>query len=161
MQIPLSFVLFGIVNDAWMIPAIGGLVCLLAFVFGWRFLVARPKKNEVQPSGLFDITFQGVTRERRASPRRNGNTVEVELVRGLDEEPMRGWVVNRSIGGLCLLVDHPIPEGTVLRVRPTKASTATPWTDITVRACREEADNYQVGCQFHQTPNWSLLLLFG
>ena len=36
-----------------------------------------------------------------------------------------------------------------------------PWTETTVRSCRKDGIQYELGCQFHRTPNWNLLLQFG
>jgi hypothetical protein len=63
-------------------------------------------------------------KERRTTSRRHGNLVSVTITR----EPSRvasagvpavdGWVMNRSGGGLCLLVDEEVAPGTVLTVTP-------------------------------------------
>jgi hypothetical protein len=106
--------------------------------------------------------LRGVTRDRRGAPRRRGGThVEVQLLMGEGQEPIPGWVLDRSIGGLGILLDQALVPGAVLKIRPRGATDTTPWTDITVRSCRREGLQYEAGCQFHHTPNWSLLLQFG
>ena len=35
------------------------------------------------------------------------------------------------------------------------------WVELRVRSCRAEGCQYELGCQFPQTPNWNLLLQFG
>jgi hypothetical protein len=102
-----------------------------------------------------------VTLERRASLRRKGNTVQVLLSHGEKEPTFPGWVIDRSQGGLCLLVEQAIAPDTVLRVRPRNASDPTQWVQIIVRSCRPEGSQFEIGVQFEQTPNWNLLLQFG
>jgi hypothetical protein len=147
-------------DASWTVPLIGALACVLAYLLGRRLLVAHPRSVD-DAGNVSDAPFlQGITRDRRAAPRRKGNVVEVELMIGSDEKPVRGWVLDRSIGGLCLLVDQPVASGTALRVRPRNAA-AVPWTEVTACSCREDDGQYELGCQFHHTPNWSLLLMFG
>src|SRR5207253_212568 len=59
--------------------------------------------------------------ERRASVRRGGNPVSV-LVTPTEHrtDPLSGWVLNRSSGGLGLLVDEALEIGTVVSVQPTR-----------------------------------------
>jgi hypothetical protein len=148
-------------SAVWFVPVIGTLACVLAFVVGWRFLVMR-SVSQGDPDGPKDALFLlGITRERRAAPRRRGNVVEVELSTGPEVPSLRGWVQDRSIGGLCLLLDQPVDTNARYRVRPRNAAAAVPWTEVKICSCREDAGRYEVGCQFHHTPNWSLLLMFG
>lgn len=147
----------------WLVPAIGVVTCALAYLVGRLFLVGKPKVTPGDPDGQVMANFlKGITRERRGAPRRKGGThVEVQLLPGEGQEPIPGWVLDRSIGGLGILVDQPLPAGAILKVRPRTAVESTPWTDVTVRSCRREGLQYVVGFQFHRTPNWSLLLQFG
>jgi hypothetical protein len=146
----------------WIVPVIGGAACALAYLLGRRFLVARAgTPSETDSAGDAAHFLQGVTRDRRCAPRRRGNIVEVELSESPNAPSVRGWVMDRSIGGLCLLMDQPIDTGIVLLVRPRNAAASVPWTEVTICSCREDAGQYEVGCQFHHTPNWSLLLMFG
>lgn len=101
-------------------------------------------------------------RERRASPRRKGNPVSVLLA------PMQGsgqqiesWVVDRSQGGVCLLVDEAIALGTQLRILPTKARAGIRWVDIEITSCRQERNSWMLGCKFLQKLSWAELQLFG
>src|SRR5262249_45391240 len=104
--------------------------------------------------------LHGVTQDRRAAPRRKGNCVEV-LLAGDQGTTLLGWVLNRSIGGLCLLVEQPVPQGTACKGRPSSAGPTAPWAEITVRSCRREAGQYELNCQFDGMPNWNELLHFG
>jgi hypothetical protein len=102
------------------------------------------------------------TQERRTAPRRKGNPISVHLT---DEartgEPFEGWVLDRSAGGLRLLVDEAIEVGITLRVRPTKAQTSFPWVLIKVKSCQPERKSWNLGCQFLEKLTWEDLQLFG
>jgi hypothetical protein len=110
------------------------------------------------PSSLRPLT----TPERRATPRRKGNPVSVAITNGDgDAEPMQGWVMDRSSGGMRLLVDDAIPAGTVLQVRPAKAPPSFPWLQVKVKSCYPERKSWNLGCQFVQKVSWELLQKFG
>ena len=145
----------------YLVPVMGVVACGLAFFVGRLFLV---NKSQVpgDPDGPVSANFlNGITRDRRGAPRRKGSAVEVQLLLGQDQDPIPGWVLDRSIGGLGILVDQQLPQGAILKIRPKAACAPTPWTDVTVRSCRRDGTQYEVGFQFHRTPNWSLLLQFG
>ena len=80
--------------------------------------------------------------------------MEVLLTDG-KEEPLSGWVLDRSMGGVGVMLDKPLPEGLSLKIRPRKASEDTPWIAVHIKSCRQEGDQWEVGLQFDQTPNWS------
>ncbi len=100
--------------------------------------------------------------ERRSSPRRKGNPISVLVSNaGATSEPLQGWVVDRSAGGVRLLVDQSVAPGTVLSVRPSKAHPGYTWVQIQVRSCRPERSSYNLGCMFVQKLNWAELQMFG
>jgi hypothetical protein len=144
------------VDPTWAIPALGCVVCGLAFVLGRRFLFKAP----LNPSPDDETFLKGVTTERRATARRKGNAVEVFLSDEVSE-PIPAWVVDRSMGGLCVIVDRPLTEGVTLKIRPRTAPTTMPWTPVLIKSCRPDAGQWEVGCQFTRTPNWNELLQFG
>ncbi len=153
--------LFGLdVEDYWLVPVVGVAACGLAYLLGRRFFAGRPAAPATPDDGLDPSFLQGVTQERRATPRRRGNLVEVQLVDG-DGTSLRGWVVDRSQGGLGLLVEQPLAAGVALRVRPSAVGSSAPWTEVTVRSCRPEGSQYELGCQFIHMPNYGQLLQFG
>ena len=125
---------------------------------------ARPKAGV--PRGAegpsHDPFEHGSVTERRSTTRRKGNPVEVLITDAEAEaEPWRGWVVDRSMGGLCLLLHDEVASGSTLGIKPRSAPPATPWVQLEVRSCKKERAGYQVGCQFVRTPPWAVLLLFG
>jgi hypothetical protein len=145
-------------DRGWTIPLMGLVVAGLAYALGRRFLVARPRRPEVPVDSSF---LQGILTDRRAAPRRKGNTVLVELADGTDSPPVAGWVQDRSIGGLCILAERAMTEGASIQVRPHECPETTPWTTILVKSCRPDGGLYELGCQFEHTPPWAVLLMFG
>jgi hypothetical protein len=102
------------------------------------------------------------THERRSAPRRKGNPVPIQITNGNGEgDSVQGWVVDRSAGGLRLLVDEALTPGTLLVVRPTKAPPSFPWLQLRVKSCYPERKSWSLGCQFVQKPSWEDLQQFG
>ncbi len=140
-------------------------VCALGaarLVFGKR---QRPQ-DAVQPRQpqVFnhDPFTQGSTSEQRKSYRRQGNPTEIYIAHpDAKDRPARAWVIDRSIGGLCIHASTEYLPSSVLTVLPVNAPEMTPWVDIEVRTCRQVKDVHELGCQFVKTPNWSVLLMFG
>jgi hypothetical protein len=149
----------------WIAPVAGlgaAIVVLLAglLLFGRRKRV-RPIMPPL-PAHTADPFLHGSAAERRSSLRRGGNPVAVLISDArARSEPVPGWVVDRSTGGLCLSVSDKLTPGTVLSVRTANAPEAIPWVQVEVKNCREAGSAYEVGCQFVRTPPWSVMLLFG
>jgi hypothetical protein len=99
-------------------------------------------------------------KERRASPRRKGNPVSVQIHHGDLEYTIEGWVLDRSPGGLRLLVDECIAPGTLLNVRPAKDE-HLPWVEVKVRNSRPERKSWNIGCEFVEKITWEKLRYFG
>ncbi len=157
--------------QTWVIPAAGLFASLMSLVVG-RFVLSnirsRSKAAATGHAGpaaegaTYDPFDHGSVTERRTTARRKGNPIEVLITEGDGEtEPYRGWVVDRSMGGLCLLLHDDVAAGTVLSIKPRSAPPATPWVQLTVRSCKKDRAGYEVGCQFVKTPPWAVLLLFG
>ena len=144
----------------WMILAVGFVVACFAFVVGKRF-VNPPKAEPPLPAAPVDVFRHGGTKERRAAPRRRGNSVEVLFAPAPNKEPLQGWVVDRSVGGLCLTLEQQVKEGEVWHVKPRNAPPSIPWTPIEVRTCKAEEGSWKVGCRFLQTPQWNVMLRLG
>jgi PilZ domain len=101
--------------------------------------------------------------ERRATPRRYGDPVEVHLRSHEHADPAcgpRGWVRDRCLNGLALTTEKPIEIGSWLRIRPTTVPDDVAWVDVMVRNCRQQGSRSVVGCQFVEAPPRELLLLF-
>jgi PilZ domain len=149
-------------EQLWLILIIGVLVASLAFLMGRRLFIARARRiGSIPPDDLVKAALSTEQLDRRSTPRRKGNLIEVYLTDDSKRLPLHGWVVDRSVGGLCLVVDKPLTEGTILNVRPRKAPQTAPWTSIEIRSCRADRGDWEVGCRFVKAPAWNDLLLFG
>lgn len=99
--------------------------------------------------------------DRRIHPRRK-KLLRVQLVNPFSNaEPFSGWVVDRSLGGMCLSVDHEVEPGTHLRARPTNVPPSFPWVELRVQSVRPKDKVWELGCEFERTPTWEVLLQFG
>lgn len=113
----------------------------------------KPAESQLKPL---------TTAERRAAPRRKGNPVSVYISNGLTGgDPFQGWVMDRSSGGLRLLVDEPMKPGNVLSIRPVKVHASFPWVQVKVKNCYPERKSWCVGCQFVHRMSWDDLQHFG
>ncbi|MFL5243245.1 MAG: PilZ domain-containing protein [Gemmataceae bacterium] len=100
--------------------------------------------------------------ERRAIPRRMGNPTSVTYTIGeAADDPLSGWVVDRSPQGIGMLVDDALEVGAVLTVKPNAAPSECPWFKAEVRHCQPEKGQYRVGCRFQNNPSWQHLRYFG
>jgi hypothetical protein len=117
--------------------------------------LARLRK---QPPGL-PVPPAGAA-ERRATPRRKGNPVPVHIRNG-DNAPSRGWVVDRSLGGLRVMVDEALPPNTMLDVRPVKVHEDFPWVQVRVKNCYAERKSWNLNCQFVERVSGPVLQQFG
>lgn len=154
-------------DQPWSIPVIGLLVASLAFLMGRRWMVPRPAP-ESEPQAEDAVNQYLASRgkksdpERRACPRRKaGNRVEVFLADESKQPQLFGWVIDRSMGGLCLNVEKPLSQGTILNVRPRNAPQTMPWIPIEIRSCRPEGNEWEIGCRFLNPPPWNELMIFG
>jgi hypothetical protein len=109
-----------------------------------------------------DPFFYGSASEKRSSVRRTGKLIKVLITDAkAQSKPIEGWVIDRSMGGLCVAIPDKVPETTILSLRTVDAPREVPWVQVEVRRCESRGDRYEIGCQFVRTPSWSILLLFG
>jgi hypothetical protein len=101
--------------------------------------------------------------ERRAHPRRAGNSIPVYLRASEEqEEQLRGWVLNRSAGGLGLLVEDALEIGTVVLVSPDAPEGGVQrCAEVRVVYCYVERIRWRVGVEFVRKLSWDDLRLFG
>jgi hypothetical protein len=111
---------------------------------------------------LFQTAYYYIKRivERRTAWRRWGNPVGV-LVDGICGGPLRGLVVNRSQGGVGMVVDKAFDKGTQLRIRVEGAPKEIPWVPVEVRHCRSAGRNWLIGCKFLEPVSWNTFVWFG
>ena len=152
----------------FMLPVMVGVMAGLGIVGAIHFLI-RPRAIRVvkaapvpQQEVIADPFVHGSPGDNRSSFRRQGNPVEVLVVNQKTKAaPFKGYVLNRSIGGLGLYSDAPIEADSPLTVRPVNAPHIAPWVEVTVKSCRPSEGGWEIGCQFVRTPPWALLLMFG
>ena len=72
-----------------------------------------------------------------------------------------GWVLDRSLGGLRLMIDQEWSVGKVIGVRVREKSAFMPWIEVQVKHCKPSTHGWEVGCQFVNQPTWNMLLMFG
>lgn len=119
---------------------------------------APPPAPEATPAELAHAP------EQRRSFRRGGNSIGLLYkYPGQKDGPAKASVLDRSIGGLCVLNHEQLPIGTVLSIRPSNADNIVPWVEVEVCVCRpgEEKKSFEIGCRFVKTPPYSIMLLFG
>jgi hypothetical protein len=131
-------------------------------LFGFLNLFRRRGAFPPPPADAFVSSASTLSfTERRQSARRWGDPVQVSI--GEEHpasEPTRGWIVNRSTGGLGLSAPLPALEGAILRVRITIAPDTIPWCPVQVRGCNPSAGRWILNCQFVEPPPREVLLMF-
>jgi hypothetical protein len=113
-------------------------------------------------AAMEDLQFQtqgGI--ERRAGRRRWGNPTEVHVTWLLWPGPVHGLVINRSTGGLAILLQQEIPAGTSIRVHSVEAPRSVPFIELEVRNCRKAGKLFLIGCQFCEEVPWNVRVWFG
>jgi hypothetical protein len=100
--------------------------------------------------------------DRRSSPRRQANQVQIGITSALDDsKPFIGWVLDYSVGGLGLFVDKKLAAGTYLRLRPVKAAEESAWKEAQVKNCQAYLDGWRLGCQLESGFSLDELKHFG
>ncbi len=95
-------------------------------------------------------------KEKRSTPRRKANMQPVLITNGdTKAPPFDGWIVDRSAGGLRLVVKRPIAEGAL------RASASFPWLKVEVRNAATENGTTNLGCRFVLKPTLEELQQFG
>ncbi len=146
-----------------LVAPVAGLLCVgLTFALGRVFFRRRSAPPSPERHSAPDPFEYGSPADRRSSPRRAGREIKV-LISNEEAvaEPEQGYVINRSMGGLCLGFEYEIPQGTVLSVRLAQPTCDSPWLKVEVKHCVQQKDgSWELGCQFIGAPSWSLLLQF-
>src|SRR5438094_1772893 len=129
----------------WVAPAIGLVSAGLALFVGHVLLGKRRRSFQPPASATAaqpDPFAYGSATERRASVRRKGKQIKV-LISDAEalEQPTEGWVMDRSMGGLCLLVYQAMEVGTILSVRTASAPQTTPWIQVEIKSCRHNINH--------------------
>src|SRR5262245_53311287 len=103
--------------DSILAVGLAVLACALSVV---SVVLSRRRPAEPTPpraGPAADPFLEGAPRERRAAPRHAGATVRVLIAAGDSRAvPETGWVFDRSLGGLGLLMERPAGVGDILSV---------------------------------------------
>jgi serine/threonine protein kinase len=117
---------------------------------------ADPKPAPAVPPGTKELS------ERRSHPRRAGNPIPVLILDSFHpDEPLHGWVMDRSPGGVGLLVEDALEVDTLVQMRPDVPHLQTFWLQVRVVYCQRERLRWRVGCQFVKKLSWEELRVFG
>jgi hypothetical protein len=108
-----------------------------------------------------DLAYLNTGPERRTDVRHWGNPVEVRILSVEQVIPVRGVVINRSTGGLAILVDDTYEVGALLKVRAVQTPQGVSWIDVEVRNCRAVGKNWVIGCKYSETPPWNAVVWLG
>ena len=152
----------------------GGVVAIL--VLTYLFFRRRKSGLDLDPASIAAPSSRVVDEEkvatwappeqsyadRRGTVRRDGAPVRVLLSstsfrNGVND----GYVVDRSTGGLKVLIQSAMAPGSTMQVRAANAPDTIGFVTLSVRSCRKHTDHFELGCEFEKTPPWNVLLLFG
>jgi hypothetical protein len=147
-------------KESWLMLVIGVATACLAFMAGMTTL--RKRKSKAPKLAASNETVAAGTNERRVALRRGGHPVTVDIHDPDEKQPsQQGWIIDRSITGLCLMVPHALETGSFWKVRPCNAPQTTPPVRVEVMSCTPDGAEWKLGCRFEKTPNYAILLMFG
>jgi hypothetical protein len=150
-----------LLQENWQILVIGAATALLAFTASLTTWRRRKSKAQALADSPDPVKPVG-TNERRLASRRGGHPVTIDLHDPDEIQPsQQGWVLDRSLSGLCLMIPHALPIGTFWKVRPSNAPRTMPAVRVEVKSCVPDGAEWKLGCQFEKTPNYAILLMFG
>jgi hypothetical protein len=120
---------------------------------------AGSRAPEAPPEDLQFVAGGGA--EKRTSRRRWGNPTEVNVDALLWPRPVHGIVINRSTGGLAILLQDEVPAGTTIQVHPVEAPRSVRAVSLEVRHCRKAGRLFLIGCEFSEEVPWNVRVWFG
>ncbi|MCI0683917.1 MAG: PilZ domain-containing protein [Gemmataceae bacterium] len=123
--------------------------------------IPRMKRQGPPGHGADEVDCLPAGAERRKSRRRWLNPVSVSFYLGLESKPRHGIVINRSSGGVAILVDRDIPPDETLFVRALEAPENVPVIQVKVRHSRRAGRMHLLGCQYCQDLPWNVKVWFG
>jgi hypothetical protein len=99
--------------------------------------------------------------EKRSGRRRWGNPTEVHVILPTGPSRVHGLVINRSTGGLAILVQQEVPAGTSIKIHSVEAPRSVPFTELQVCHCRKAGRLFLIGCEFREDVPWNVRVWFG
>jgi hypothetical protein len=112
--------------------------------------------------GLF-LLFQGLRNralEKRLFPRRAVESSCEVLVSGPFAGPLAGCVVNRSEGGVALLLQREMDCDLICSIRAVAATPEVPWIKVRVCHCTWAGRGWLVGCEFAESVPYKAMAWF-
>lgn len=97
--------------------------------------------------------------DRRLTPRRK-KLLRIAVRNESTGALISGWILDRSLGGMCISVHEPVEAGMRLAVRRNTAPESVPWVELRVLNVREQENTWELGCEYLRTPTWEVLLQF-
>jgi hypothetical protein len=146
--------------QTWAPPVSGVLTFGLMFLGARSFLrrqAALPGSENI-PDRLPRDPIKTCVGERRAEPRRQGNPIEVLLTDLQGGVPRRGWVLDRSLGGLRIWFPHGVEAGQVIAVQRLDAPARSPWVPLQVKHSRRQQAAWMMGGTFVNAPTLAGML---
>lgn len=155
-----------LLSSEWTVYLLPALIVVATGLMVTLLLVNRKRDGGLKPPKLKppegSAAVAATASDRRTSLRRDGQAVEVVVQSpALKGGAAGGYVVDRSTGGLRLVLSTGMAAGTALQVRAKHAPDTIPWVTVLVRSCRPSEGHFELGCEFEKTPPWNVLLLFG
>ena len=133
--------------ELWSVP-VAGFICTGLVLMGGRWILARRRQPLAVTDTHIPYTALG-SPKRRQTPRGRGAPSRILILdKNGPKEPYSGWVVNRSIGGLCVNLVQPVEEGSILSVRPANDPQDDVWYEVLVKYCRVTESGWEFGCVF-------------
>jgi hypothetical protein len=147
--------------ELWCIP-LAGLVCTGFVLVSGRLLFRRHGKAAAGPNdGQAAVYETQETPKRRQTPRGRGTPCRILVTdEAAKTDPYSAYVINRSMGGLCVSLLEPVEVGTTLKVRPTKDLLNDQWFPVLVKYCRQADAGWEMGCEFVGRTSTNMLLMF-
>lgn len=154
------FPLFAAVElPRWEILAISSLglfsagLCLAA----GRMVLNRRREAAAAEAQKIDFSLggqlQGKDAERRTSVRRPGAGIKCRIENSIPTMgTLVGRVMDRSEGGMGLLLTEELPAGVVLFLHPEGAAENLPWIKLVVTHKRWDGCYWETGCRFEGKP---------
>jgi hypothetical protein len=133
------------------------LICGSRIVFHQRH--TRSAKAGTDPANsLLRDPFRACFAERRAAPRLPCEQIGVVVAGTETTQITQAQVLDRSLGGLSLLVTHRAVRGMLLALRRCDALPEAPWVQLRVEYCQPEQAGWKLGGQFIGSPALSAFL---
>jgi hypothetical protein len=146
--------------EQWSVPVVG-VFCSGLVLMGGRWLLGRRQPQEATPDEPMNPYQSMSTPKRRQTPRGRGAPMRILiLAKNRPAEQFPGYVINRSVGGLCVSLVQPVEEGALISVRPAKELIDDTWYDVVVKYCRATETGWEMGCEFQGRGGSSALLKF-